>query len=991
MHMDADTHTHTHTHACATPLLESISALLPAIRPSSPSSPRPSRAQSSPVQSSTDRPIARTRSSVHCRCACCTSATGRDTEAHTSDMHRSRVKTVRRAPPSGATEDAASPLAAPEMDPMIALAHSLLPHGGMALDYGEALHNPPERGSLRAAQRRGDRDLAAATSRSSVVAAAARSAAASHPAHTSVGKRALHAARGNPIAKSTTTQEMPTPHPHPHPHHQHQHATRRRGTHSSPAHTPLSAPLATPPPSSIAALTVPHAAPIQPAQVPLVDVRSVVKAGFVLDSAEDATTVTAPPSALPPAALDHTTATAPAPTHVPPAKTRMSAREHLPPPPPPLPPPPPEPTARGVKPVQPAPKPLLPAAVKTAQTTKPTPHAVKPVQTPVKRLASQGTGADNPILLDDDDGTPTQSQRQFSQSRGNGYAASAQRQKSVFHLIFPPDGRDQVLITDSDLLLLKPGEFLNDSIVDFYLKWIMQQLSAQLHHRIYCFNSFFYKKWLLVEEAEEAATMHKSRSKTKSAAAAAAATAPRPSKAYEAVARWTKGVNIFEKDFIIVPINDTLHWSLAIICYPRKFFTDRPIEGRKQPKTSTKRTAASVTNSILSQVKSGIHSGISGLTRLLSGAKPHHDEEEEEEDPYACMAPPAKKQRSDASETEHKAPERPRHMDATNEHDDTTSPPAASVMPRAADDDPTHLPAILYFDSLLPPPSRLYQQLSTWLKEEWRAKYPDAPHRWQQPPYFGGIRGQRPGGNKPPSDDYSPFSSRGDQVHYESDDPLYVLFVPEQKNGCDCGLYLLEYTELFTNGGAGPAQLSEHIRRLLALHHGGDSALAQSAAIAAAKKNGRNPNIFENVFANGRWRTFPQNNMNKKRQRILGILHKEHEAQLAREAEAIRLKENARQINKYKAMLIGPSDTAPATPTTMSLAPAVTRASSSGLSRAPSESTCASAEEVIIPDSQPLSQEESDDEEVVHANANADSDGIDDATDTRVPSLSPHL
>ena len=32
--------------------------------------------------------------------------------------------------------------------------------------------------------------------------------------------------------------------------------------------------------------------------------------------------------------------------------------------------------------------------------------------------------------------------------------------------------------------------------------------------------------------------------------------------------KWTKNVNIFEKDFLIVPINKNSHWYLAIICFP---------------------------------------------------------------------------------------------------------------------------------------------------------------------------------------------------------------------------------------------------------------------------------------------------------------------------------------------------------------------------------------------------------------------------------------
>uniref|UniRef100_A0A915K4R2 Ubiquitin-like protease family profile domain-containing protein n=1 Tax=Romanomermis culicivorax TaxID=13658 RepID=A0A915K4R2_ROMCU len=37
------------------------------------------------------------------------------------------------------------------------------------------------------------------------------------------------------------------------------------------------------------------------------------------------------------------------------------------------------------------------------------------------------------------------------------------------------------------------------------------------------------------------------------------------------VRTWTKNVNIFDKDFIIIPINENSHWYLAIICYPALF------------------------------------------------------------------------------------------------------------------------------------------------------------------------------------------------------------------------------------------------------------------------------------------------------------------------------------------------------------------------------------------------------------------------------------
>ena len=37
---------------------------------------------------------------------------------------------------------------------------------------------------------------------------------------------------------------------------------------------------------------------------------------------------------------------------------------------------------------------------------------------------------------------------------------------------------------------------------------------------------------------------------------------------HERVKRWTRKVNIFEKDFVVIPINENYHWYLCIICYP---------------------------------------------------------------------------------------------------------------------------------------------------------------------------------------------------------------------------------------------------------------------------------------------------------------------------------------------------------------------------------------------------------------------------------------
>jgi Ulp1 family protease len=37
---------------------------------------------------------------------------------------------------------------------------------------------------------------------------------------------------------------------------------------------------------------------------------------------------------------------------------------------------------------------------------------------------------------------------------------------------------------------------------------------------------------------------------------------------YKKVAKWTKNVDVFAQDYLLIPIHDTAHWSLAIICHP---------------------------------------------------------------------------------------------------------------------------------------------------------------------------------------------------------------------------------------------------------------------------------------------------------------------------------------------------------------------------------------------------------------------------------------
>jgi asparagine synthase (glutamine-hydrolysing) len=101
-----------------------------------------------------------------------------------------------------------------------------------------------------------------------------------------------------------------------------------------------------------------------------------------------------------------------------------------------------------------------------------------------------------------------------------------------------------VTIQVGDYLRLEPKEYLNDSLIDFWMRWILRRHdhgdntnnSSNLMH---IFSTHFYTS--LVDNGAHGVT------------------------------NWTakKNINIFEKKLLIIPINKTLHWSMVAVVNPR--------------------------------------------------------------------------------------------------------------------------------------------------------------------------------------------------------------------------------------------------------------------------------------------------------------------------------------------------------------------------------------------------------------------------------------
>ncbi|KAG2692516.1 hypothetical protein I3760_08G056800 [Carya illinoinensis] len=120
--------------------------------------------------------------------------------------------------------------------------------------------------------------------------------------------------------------------------------------------------------------------------------------------------------------------------------------------------------------------------------------------------------------------------------------------ESFEEVIYPKGDSDAVSISKRDVDLLQPETFINDTIIDFYIKYLKNQIQPEDKHRFHFFNSFFFRKLADMDKDPTSASDGRA--------------------AFLRVRKWTRKVNIFEKDYIFIPINFNLHWSLIVICHP---------------------------------------------------------------------------------------------------------------------------------------------------------------------------------------------------------------------------------------------------------------------------------------------------------------------------------------------------------------------------------------------------------------------------------------
>ncbi|KAI6242712.1 Ulp1 protease family, catalytic domain protein [Aphelenchoides fujianensis] len=118
---------------------------------------------------------------------------------------------------------------------------------------------------------------------------------------------------------------------------------------------------------------------------------------------------------------------------------------------------------------------------------------------------------------------------------------------------YQPNGKVTCRIYDQDLVTLNATEMLNDTIIDFYMNYILNDLlDTTKRDQVHVFNTYFFSKLSkdVYSPRSPQLRMRKIRDN------------------YATLKSWTKSVNIFEKNYLVVPINEDAHWYLAIVAYP---------------------------------------------------------------------------------------------------------------------------------------------------------------------------------------------------------------------------------------------------------------------------------------------------------------------------------------------------------------------------------------------------------------------------------------
>ncbi|KAK2147943.1 hypothetical protein LSH36_527g01011 [Paralvinella palmiformis] len=292
----------------------------------------------------------------------------------------------------------------------------------------------------------------------------------------------------------------------------------------------------------------------------------------------------------------------------------------------------------------------------------------------------------------------------------------------------PPPATGGIPVTNEDLFCLNEGEFLNDVIIDFYLKYLVNEiLTDEDKERTHVFSSFFYRRLTQkqnkcrTEDQQNMSAMEKRHSRVKT---------------------WTRHVDLFEKDFVIVPINESAHWYLAVICFPglREPIIEEEVEMVEMLQTATSEQNVTSVNEEPSEERT----------------------KEQPDDGSSQTGSPESKSMQQTDDTQESSKSGP-SADPIQQTSSTDKP--STNKPKTRIRKTVLQPTILIFDSLCGPGrTGVVRTLREYIQVEWNIKKAE-------------DEGSRT---------FTKENMRG-----------CIPKCPQQTNFSDCGVFVLQYVESF--------------------------------------------------------------------------------------------------------------------------------------------------------------------------------------------------
>ena len=344
-------------------------------------------------------------------------------------------------------------------------------------------------------------------------------------------------------------------------------------------------------------------------------------------------------------------------------------------------------------------------------------------------------------------------------------------------LTYPKTGRKKATVDFVDLERLDEGEMLNDTLVTFHMRSLehqAEQTRPDLAKRVYFFSTFFYQR--LTDFAKGTKEVN-----------------------YSAVQSWTRAVDIFTYDYVVVPINEAAHWYLAIICNlpaldRRVSLSDEddktasrdcsrapsivsPLELEQavkksieqldsQPEDPVERgTRESFAEMKLDSDETQLHDHVNDEVEAYGDQNRKSDEGEMLDDPEeGVWHPPSSKAGTVEVPSTHETNEPAKHLESMKKVRASLKKSKRKSLPPIAHTDPNR-PLIVTFDSLGAPHGNTIRFLKEYLIREMDAK------RGSTNMDIGSIQG------------------------------VNAKCIPQQSNFSDCGLYMLGYLDKFMGDG----------------------------------------------------------------------------------------------------------------------------------------------------------------------------------------------